>query len=125
MITFGDSHLIGVVGNLDTMFGLAYWRVLDVLLPVLSVLVFLLYGKFKGGFRFNLFTAAAFVSYLVVLGLVTLDDVALILNFSVELTIDYWLIIEWVYPLVSILAFFSFGRANQSKEEKLLPTTNL
>jgi hypothetical protein len=118
MIDFGDSHLMWNVGNLDIIFGLAYWKVFDVLLPFLSVLVFLLYGKFKGGFRFNMLGMLALVSYLVVLGLITLDDIAIVLNFRVYLTINYWIIIEWMYPFVGLVAFFFFGRANQLREEK-------
>ena len=40
LITFGDSHLASNVGNLDTIFGLTFWRLLDVVYPALTIVVF-------------------------------------------------------------------------------------
>jgi hypothetical protein len=61
LITFGDSHLAGNVGNLDTIFGLIFWRLLDVVYPVASVVVFLLYGREKHGMKIDLRSALIFV----------------------------------------------------------------
>jgi hypothetical protein len=53
-VTFGDAHIYWFIGNLDTIFGLTFWRVLDVFYPVASAVVFLLYGWVKGnGLKFN------------------------------------------------------------------------
>lgn len=46
LITFGDSHLVYFVGNLDTIFGLAFWEPLDVLYKFASIVVY-------GGLRFS------------------------------------------------------------------------
>jgi hypothetical protein len=119
MIDFGDGHIVDVVGNLDAIFGLDFWRVLDVLIPALSVLVFLLYGKVKGGFRFNKLSALAFVSFIVMLVLITVDDIGIVLHFHVDLSKNYWRVVEWVFPLVSAFAFFIFGKANQPRGEKM------
>ena len=78
LLTFGDSHLVAHVGNLDTIFGLAFWKPLDVLFVLASILVFLLYGKVKGGLRFNVVTKLVFLSYLFALLLISLDGIALV-----------------------------------------------
>jgi len=116
LITFGDNHLVWSIGNLDTIFGRFYWRFLDVFYPLASILVFLLYGKAKGGLRINTLTIMTFLSYLVVLTLVIIDDIAVTLHLSIFPTTSYWTIMEWVYPIYSCIAFFIFGKLNQSKE---------
>ena len=113
LVTFGDSNLSGTVGNLDAIFGHALWPLLDVAYPLVSVAVFLLYGRVKGGFRINAPTVAMFLSYLVALALISLDDIAVVLHVSITLTKDYWVVVEWFYPVYSSIAFFIFGRANQ------------
>ena len=42
LVTFGDAHLSGTVGNLDTTFGLVLWKPLDALYVLASIAVFLL-----------------------------------------------------------------------------------
>ena len=115
LVTFGDSHLVYNVGNLDTIFGLTFWRLLDVLYPVLSVLVFLLYGKEKHGLQINMRSVGIFAGFLVTLLMICLDDIAVVLHLSLEPPIGYWVIMEWVYPVVAIVAFFLFGRTRQAK----------
>ena len=112
-LTFGDAHLVGYVGNLDTIFGLAFWKPLDVLYPLASIAVFLLYGKVKGGLRFNVATMLVFLSYLFALALISLDDIVLVLNLQITLSKGYWIAVEWFYPIYSSIAFFIFGRANE------------
>jgi hypothetical protein len=113
LLTFGDAHLVGYVGNLDTIFGPAFWKPLDVLYPLASIVVFLLYGKVKGGLRFNLVTMLVFLSYLFALALISLDDITLVLNLQITLSKDYWITVEWFYPIYSSIAFFIFGRTNE------------
>ncbi|MGD0977613.1 MAG: hypothetical protein ABR962_00560 [Candidatus Bathyarchaeia archaeon] len=113
LLTFGDAHLVGYVGNLDTIFGLAFWKLLDVLYVLASILVFLLYGKVKGGLRFNVVTMLVFLSYLFALALISLDDIALVLKLQIAPSKDYWIAVEWFYPIYSSIAFFIFGRANE------------
>jgi hypothetical protein len=116
LITFGDSHLVSQVGNLDTIFGLAYWRLFDVVYPVASVMVFLLYGKEKGGLKINLLTVLIFSSYLGALALICLDDIGIVLNLSIVPPVEYWVIMEWLYPIYAVIAFALFGKTNQAKK---------
>jgi hypothetical protein len=116
LLTFGDSHLVGYIGNLDTIFGLAFWKPLDVLYPVASILIFLLYGKTKGGLKFNAVTSLLFLSYLFALALISLDDISQVLNLQITLSKDYWIAVEWFYPIYSSIAFFIFGRVNEFKK---------
>lgn len=113
LLTFGDSHLVGYVGNLDTIFGLAFWKPLDVFYPLASIVVFLLYGKVKGSLRFNVVPILVFLSYLFALALISLDDIVLVLKLQMTLPKGYWISVEWFYPIYSSIAFFIFGRANE------------
>ena len=98
---------------MDTIFGLGFWRLLDVLYPLLAIGVFLLYGREKGGIKINPLTIGVFVSYLVALVLISVDDIALVLNLSLTPPRTYWIAMEWFYPIYSFIAFFIFGWANQ------------
>jgi hypothetical protein len=57
-----------------------------------------------------------FLSYLFALALISLDDIALVLNLQVTLSKGYWIVVEWFYPVYSCIAFFIFGRANEFKK---------
>jgi predicted house-cleaning NTP pyrophosphatase (Maf/HAM1 superfamily) len=48
LVTFGDAYIQPFIGNLDTIFGLSLWKLMDILYPALSILVFLFYGRLKG-----------------------------------------------------------------------------
>ena len=115
--TFGDAPLVWYIGNLDTIFGLAFWQLLDIAYPVASIAVFLLYGKAKGGIRINKVTVSLFTSYLFALALMSLDDIIIYLQLSIALTKTYWAVIQWFYPIFSIALFFLFGRANQREKQ--------
>jgi hypothetical protein len=121
LVTFGDAHLSWRVGNLDTIFGLSFWRLLDVLYPLLSIIVFLLYGRENGGIKINPLTIGVFISYLVALALISVDDIALVLNLSLTPPRTYWIAMEWFYPVYSTIAFFIFGKTNQLEK---LPFTS-
>jgi hypothetical protein len=116
LIVFGDSHLTGYVGNLDTIFGVAYWKLVDVFYPVGAIAVFLLYGKTKGGLRINVLTIAMLLSFLVALALIDLDDILLVLNLNITPVKSYWVAVELFFPIYSVIAFFVFGKANQIKK---------
>ena len=120
LVTFGDDFLrveggTVVVGNLDTIFGYAFWRVLDVVYFAGTIAVFLLYGWVKGGFRlrFSSTNIILFASFLAVLTLISADDVAIALRLPLELPTSYWEAMAWIYPFYSAFAFFMFGRENQ------------
>ena len=115
-LTFGDAHLVTYVGNLDTIFGVAFYKPLDVVYVLASIAVFLLYGKLKGGLRFNAVTVLVFLSYLFALALISLDDISLVLNLNITLPTDYWIAVEWFYPIYSSIALLIFGRANEPEK---------
>jgi len=113
LLTFGDSHLTWTVGNLDSIFGRTFWPLSDIVYPLASIAVFLLYGSVKGRLRISMLTIGIFFTYLGALGLISLDDIAIVLHVQITLTIDYWVLVEWFYPIYSSIAFFMFGRVNQ------------
>jgi hypothetical protein len=114
-VTFGDGHVYWFVGNLDTIFGLAFWHVLDTFYPLASIAVFLLYGWVKGnGLKFNAITAFLFASFIVVLVLVNIDDFVQLLNVTLVPSKAYWIIMMWVYPVYSGIAFFIFGKKQET-----------
>jgi hypothetical protein len=117
LVTFGDAHIDLTVGNLDTIFGLGFWRALDVFYPLASIVVFLLYGRVKGnGLKTNAKTVFLFASFIIVLLLVNLDDLMPSLNVTLEPSNIYWIIISWVYPVYSSIAFFLFGKEHETVE---------
>jgi hypothetical protein len=120
LVTFSDDHIgriAGVpVGNLDTIFGVGLWPVLDVVYPLASVAVFVLHGWGKG-VKFKVKSASTFVfaSFVVLLGLLNADDFIiglnhLGLNLMVYPSQEYWVIISWLYPVYAIVAFFMFEK---------------
>jgi hypothetical protein len=117
-LTFGDDYLSKNIGNLDTIFGLGLWPVLDVVWPVATIAIFLLYGREKGnGLKINPTTVLLFLSFLIVLALIDADDIALILRIPFNEPKTYWIIVMWVYPVYSGVAFFLFGKMNQTKTQ--------
>jgi hypothetical protein len=112
LLAFGDAHLVSNVGNLDSIFETAFWKPLDVLYALISIVVFLLYGKAKGGLRLNAVTVLVFLSYLFAIALISLDDVGLVLSLQITMPKGYWIAVEWFYPVYSSIAFFVFGRTN-------------
>ena len=120
LVTFGDNHLIigggtVTVGNLDTVFGLAVWPVLDAVYFTGSIAVFLLYGWTKGSgrLRFNLANVLVIASFLVVLTLISIDDFATLLHLPLNPPTVYWDAVSWVYPICSSLSFILFNRHTQ------------
>ena len=114
-VTFGDGHIWWFIGNLDTIFGLAFWHVLDVFYPLASIVVFLLYGRVKGeGLKINALTAFLFVSFVALIILINIDDVVQIANITLTPSKTYWATIEWIYPIYSGFAFFLFGKKHEA-----------
>ena len=114
-VTFGDSHIYSFVGNLDTIFGLAFWRALDVFYFLASVTVFLLNGWTKGkGLKFNAITILLFASFVALLVLINIDDFVHVLNITLLPSKTYWAIMMLVYPIYSSVAFFLFGMKQET-----------
>ncbi len=114
LVTFGDAYLQPFIGNLDTIFGLSLWKVLDVLYPALSILVFLFYGRLKGGsLKLDLVTIGLFVSFLAALFLINIDDFLQVLNVGYKPSQAYWTVMMWIYPFYAATAFLLFGERNR------------
>src|SRR5208283_613421 len=86
LINFGDSHTSPTIGNLDTIFGLQLWPLMDVFYPLATILIFLYYGKAKGKgeLKFNAKTATLFMVFFLGLFLVSIDDVSLVLRLGLH-----------------------------------------
>ena len=122
LLTFGDSRFQiaatgSAIGNLDSILGPTLWPVLDVVYPLATIVVFLLYGWSKQEkLRINITTIVLFLSFLAVLTLMIADDIAEGLGFlSFHPPQLYWNIISSVYPIYSALVFFLFGKAHEKK----------
>jgi hypothetical protein len=109
LITFGDNRVNPLVGNLDNIFGPSFWRFMDVLYPLASIIIFLLYGKVRGGLRIHVLTSLVFIIFLMSLAMITIDDIFVVLRYSIELPDMYWGIAQWVYPFVAASSFLAFG----------------
>ena len=118
LITFGDNYLgyfLGLpVGNLDTVLGLRLWPYLDATYFIATILFFLLYGRAKAKrFAFRLSTILVFLSFLAVLILMSIDDIASVANQSFHPPETYWLVMTFVYPVYGTFSFFLYGRLNE------------
>jgi hypothetical protein len=69
-----------------------------------------MYGREKQGLKINLRSTVIFSGFLVLLALMCLDDIAIVLNISIEAPVHFWVIMEWVYPIFSIITFSLFGK---------------
>jgi hypothetical protein len=107
------------------------WPELDVFYFLAPIGVFLLYGKVKGGLKINALAVMALVAFLIVLVLVSIDDITAVLGFSSPATYfssdasrSYWLVMLWVYPIFSYVAFLLFGVANQEERTRAVQHGN-
>lgn len=122
-LTFGDDYLSINIGNLDTIFGLGLWPVLDVVWPIATIAIFLLYGREKGnGLKINSTTVLLFLSFLTVLMLIDADDIAFVLRIPFNEPKTYWIIVMCVYPVYSGVAFFLFGKKHETMKTALQKT---
>jgi hypothetical protein len=69
----------------------------------------------KNGLKLNLATVSVFLSFLLVLALVSIDDIYQVLGLTLTLPRNYWIAIEWIYPIYSMIAFFIFGMTRRTK----------
>jgi hypothetical protein len=120
LITFGDQPLGRVqdttIGNLDTIFGLKLWPVMDVIYPLLAIIVFLLYGWVKSGkFKVKPTTLLLFLSFLAALFLISTDDIAQVFHITIQLSRRYWISVSLTYMVVSSFAFFLYGKFNEKR----------
>jgi hypothetical protein len=84
---------------------------MDVIYPLATITVFLLYGYVKGnGFRVNVATVLLLVSFLTALALMNIDDISMVLQLALYPPKAYWVAISWIYPVYAACAFFLFGK---------------
>jgi hypothetical protein len=96
---------------------------MDVVWPVATIAIFLLYGREKGnGLKINPTTVLLFLSFLTVLTLITADDISLVLRIPFNEPKTYWTIVMWVYPVYSAVAFFLFGKKHEIMRTALQKT---
>jgi hypothetical protein len=115
LVTFGDGHIYWFVGNLDTIFGLVFWRALDTFYPLASIVIFLLYGWVKvDRLKINSVTVLLFASFVAVLALIYIDDIVQLMKLNMLPQRLYWTVITWAYPFYSSIAFFLFGRKHET-----------
>ena len=109
LITFGDARVNPLVGNLDNIFGRFFWPSTDVLFPLALIIVFLLYGKVRGGLRIHVLTIAVFLIFLMSLAVIIIDDIFEVLQISMKWPHMYWGIAQWVFPFVAASSFIALG----------------
>jgi hypothetical protein len=112
---FGDAAHFDWVGNLDTIFGLRYWHLMDVLYPLTSIVVFLLYGKSKGSLHFRRTSIRLFVVFLIAIVIMQFDDIFVVFNHPIILPDIYWTTDRCLYLFTAITTFFAFGRSCRNK----------
>ena len=124
---FNDvSPISDSVGNLDHVFGNSGWILLELLLPFISIVVFLLFGKYYYGagktlnsiqvYRFgSIKITLLLLAYLLLLILIDIDDLLKDLRIPSKLGVPsqsagYWLLMELIYPVASIAIVIAFGK---------------
>ncbi len=134
------SPVFDSVGNLDQILGPQMYPFTEGFLPLASIVVFILLGKYfidagKGkstGLRSHasvLKPLFFFLVYIVLLILIDIDDILKALNIPSALQLStqspgYWLVMQAVYPIASIVVFMAFGKLcyehgkSQSKDMK-------
>ena len=118
LIVFGDAVQVSWVGNLDTIFGLTYWHLMDLMYPLASIVVFLLYGRSKGSIRLSGAGVLLFFVFVIAIAIIQFDDICIVLNHSIELPDVYWTIARWLYLFAALSTFFAFGRVCNNKSSK-------
>lgn len=116
LVTFGDAAQVDWVGNLDTIFGLNYWRFMDVIYPLATIIVFLLYGAVKGGIQIRPAPVLLFLALAAALVMISIDDFFEVIDRPITLSPVYWAAARWIYLLVAAGSFLSFGWVCQKQK---------
>ena len=109
LIIFGDNRPIPYVGNLDVIFGRGLWPVMDVIYPVASIALFLLYGRSKGPLKIKPGSIWPFLIFLAAALMIQIDDIFQALHHTIVLPDTYWTAARWLYFIIAVGTFFSFG----------------
>jgi hypothetical protein len=110
LVIFGDQAQIRV-GNLDTIFGQTLYPLMDVIYPLASMAVFILYGKSKGAVKFRLRSNLLLLTFFAAQILIQLDDIFEVFNHPVILPNLWWFVVRLLYLFIAPVAFFAFGAA--------------
>jgi hypothetical protein len=107
--------------EISTRFGSHLWHPLEIIYPFASIGTFLLFGKecylsdgkdkarpFSRNMKFK--ALSLFVAYVALLSLIDMDDISKVLNLHLGLNSNYWLAIEAIYPVGSIIFYLTFGK---------------
>ncbi len=119
---FGDQVLVKgveVAGNLDTIFGTTFWPLMDLLYPLASIAVFLLYGRAKGGIRFNTKSILSLFGFLAAIVIMQFDDFFVVFRNTITLPGLYWTLARLVYLFAATGTFFAFGSACSRQAEDI------
>jgi hypothetical protein len=111
LIVFGDAAQLSWVGNLDTIFGVTYSSLMDIIYPLASIVIFILYGKAKGSLHLQPRSIMLFIAFLIAILIMQFDDIFEVLNHPIILPVIYWTIARWLYLFTALTTFFSFGRS--------------
>jgi hypothetical protein len=124
LMDFNDNSPLSLgIGNLDQILGPSMYHAVEVIYPLGSIAVFLLFGmvcrnigrnepkKMARRFSYQMPLAAiALVFYLLLLGLDDLDDFSKALNLQLILGANYLFAMEAIYPSGSFILFLLFGK---------------
>ena len=115
LIVFGDAAQLSWVGNLDTIFGVTYSSLMDIIYPLASIVIFILYGKAKGSLHLQPRSIMLFIAFLIAILIMQFDDIFEVLNHPIILPVIYWTIARWLYLFTALTTFFAFGRSCKNK----------
>ncbi len=122
LIIFGDGLPGQGVGNLDTVFGQAYWPLMDVVYPLASIIVFLLYGRVKGSIHIHISTTLLFVAFLAGILIMQFDDLFVVIGHPIKLSWTYWAVARWSYLVISTSTFITYGWVcHKMKKQQAVP----
>ena len=128
-IDFNDvSPVSDSVGNLDHVFGNSGWVLLEILLPLVSIVVFLVLGRYYYGagkvennvqvYRHGTIKITLLLlAYILLLVLVDIDDLLKAFGVPSKLLLPnqspgYWFLMELIYPVGSIAIIVAFGKVS-------------
>jgi hypothetical protein len=111
LVIFGDQAGVTGVGNLDTIFGSSRWFLMDIVYPLSSLIVFLIYGKSKGRLEINRRSVLTLLAFLVAQIVIQFDDFVVLFYREVAFPQIYWTVIRLVYLFAAPGAFLAFGSA--------------
>ncbi len=108
---FGDQFFFKGVGNLDSLFGInnRIYYVMDVLYPLASIVVFLLYGRSKGSLVIKSRSIWYIIIFVAALVVIQIDDFFVVLFHRITLPDSYWIAARLFYLFAAPSTFLLYG----------------